>query len=249
MERFFGISYCFDKQEIYSVLDNVIRNDQSGYVCVADGVTLATSHQDAYLSSILDQSLLNVCDSGWVPLYLKSLYGIDREQYSGSDFLMDIVRSGKYKMMFLGSSEEVLSALKQRLTTINPTVDAMRFEALPFREIDNFDYPEIAHDINREQPDIVFVSLGMPKQEQFMHRLQPHISRGILIGVGAAFKFHSGLPDQKRAPRWMIKAKMEWVHRIYSEPKKQIGRCLLIVKTMPLIYREEYKRKKKQHEY
>jgi len=245
MEEYFGIKYTFGKDAIHSKIESMLDSDQKGYVCVADGVTLSMSQKNKELKKVLDESSFTVCDSGWVPLYLRLLYGIEREQYCGSDFLIDIVKAKKYRIMFLGASNSTLDALQKNLSKKNEQVVSMSFASLPFLDVKEFDYPKIAEDIKNDNPDIIFVSLGMPKQEYFMHLLLPYLEKGILIGVGAAFKFHSGLLNQKRAPQWMIKAKIEWIHRIFSEPKKQIKRCSLIIFSMPFIYLKEYKKKKK----
>lgn len=243
-ELFFGINYTFGKKNIHSGIDKIVNSGDKGYVCVADGVTLSMSHKNENLKQVLDQSSITVCDSGWVPIYLKFLYDIHREQYCGSDLLMDLVCQGKHKMMFLGSSRDTLDALKKRLSSFNSQIAYMPFCELPFLAVKDFNYEQIAIQIKEYNPDIIFISLGMPKQEFFMHSLLPYLERGVLIGVGAAFKFHSGLSHQKRAPQWMIKTKIEWVYRIFSEPKKQIKRCSLIALSMPLIYIDEYRRKK-----
>jgi N-acetylglucosaminyldiphosphoundecaprenol N-acetyl-beta-D-mannosaminyltransferase len=244
MEEYFGIQYTFGKSNIHSKIDEILQSDQKGYICVADGVTLSMSHKNKQLKKVLEESSINVCDSAWVPLYLRSLYGIEREQYCGSDFLIDIVDTKKYQLLFLGGSQATLDALQNNLSKRNEQVLSMSFSSLPFLDVKEFNYLEIAEKIKENNPDIIFISLGMPKQEFFMQALLPHLARGILIGVGAAFKFHSGLLDQKRAPQWMIKAKMEWVYRIMQEPKKQIQRCSLILFSMPLIYIKEYKNRK-----
>ncbi|MDH8700823.1 N-acetylglucosaminyldiphosphoundecaprenol N-acetyl-beta-D-mannosaminyltransferase [Dysgonomonadaceae bacterium PH5-43] len=243
-EKFFGITYTFGRENVKLKIDNILNSNSKGYVCVADGVTLAMSHKNENLKTVLDNASITVCDSGWVPLYLKSIYKIQREQYCGSDLLMDIVSQKKYKIMFIGASPKTLDALKIRLSEIDNNVSDMHFGSLPFLDVEDFDYPKIAENIKDYNPDIVFVSLGMPKQEFFMYKLSPYIDRGILIGVGAAFKFHSGLKDQKRAPQWVINAKLEWLQRIISEPKKQIKRCSLIVTSLPGIYIKEYKKRK-----
>ncbi|GHT39886.1 hypothetical protein FACS189437_04570 [Bacteroidia bacterium] len=245
MEDFFGINYTFGKDKVQAKIDELLLSRQKGYVIVADGVTLSMSHKNKALKKVLDESDMIICDSGWVPLYLRSLYHIEREQYSGSDFLMDMVQAQKYKMMFLGSSNATLQALKTRLSSIDERMAVMPFVSLPFLDVSEFNYPEIAQQINEQDPDLIFVSLGMPKQEFFMHHLSPYLNRGILIGVGAAFKFHSGLASQKRAPKWMIRLKLEWLYRLFSEPKKQIKRCSLIASSMPCIYMKEYKKKKR----
>ena len=86
----------------------------------------------------------------------------------------------------------------------------MRFETLPFRKVDEFDYQGIAQMINEDGPDIIWVSLGAPKQEMFMNRLQPYLHRGVMFGFGAIFNFNAGVGNVKRAPDWMLKLKLEW---------------------------------------
>ena len=227
------------------MLDGLIMSSQKGYVCVADGVTLAMSSRNKCLKEILTNSALTVCDSAWVPIYLKIIYGIDREQYSGSDLLEDIVSTQKYRMLFLGTNPEILTNLKYNLSKKNRIISRMTFLPLPFKNVDEFDYNGIATTITDDSPDIIFVSLGMPKQEFFMQRILPYLEKGVLIGVGAAFKFHSGLSNQRRAPQWMIKAKLEWWFRLFCEPRKQIKRCWLIISTTPRLFFNEFSKSRK----
>ena len=93
--------------------------------------------------------------------------------------------------------------------------------------------------------DIIWVALGAPKQEIFMSKLKPFLKRGVMIAVGAAFKFYSGL-EEKRAPEWMVKHHLEFVYRIFSEPKKQLKRCSWIIITLPGLLLGEWKRKRKK---
>jgi N-acetylglucosaminyldiphosphoundecaprenol N-acetyl-beta-D-mannosaminyltransferase len=244
VEKYFGISYEFDKTVVFDTIDCLVQSGHKGYVCVADGVTLSMSQNYPLLREILDEADIVTCDSGWVPLFLKWIYGIKREQLSGSELFSSILHKKKYKMMFLGTSNAILKPLRENISKIDHRILDMPFSSLPFRAVEDFNYKEIANSINIENPDIIWVALGMPKQEIFMYNLKPHLNRGVCIGVGAAFKFFSGLSGHRRAPQWMIKCKIEWIHRIFSEPKKQIGRCWLIFKTFPRLFCSEYKIKK-----
>ena len=118
----------------------------------------------------------------------------------------------------------------------------MLFCELPFRNVEDFDYPAIAKMVADDGADIIWIALGAPKQEIFMHRLEPHLSRGVMIAVGAAFKFFSG-QDVRRAPEWMVRHHLEFLHRIFSEPKKQTKRCAWILRTLPGLLWQEYRRK------
>jgi N-acetylglucosaminyldiphosphoundecaprenol N-acetyl-beta-D-mannosaminyltransferase len=142
----------------------------------------------------------------------------------------------------------VLDGLKSEMTKIDPSIANMRFEELPYCSVDDFDYEGIAAMINEEAPDIVWISLGAPKQEQFMYRLKPYLKRGVMFGVGAIFNFYSGLEHvPKRAPKWMIKLGLEWLHRLVVEPSKQSKRVSLIMKELPKAIKKEYARKKVAH--
>lgn len=145
-------------------------------------------------------------------------------------------------MFFMGTSQNTLQGLSYQLSKIDDRINEMTFYELPFCSVDNFDYPAIAELVNKDNADIIWVALGAPKQEIFMNRLKPYLNRGVMIAVGAAFKFFSGT-DVKRAPEWMVKAHLEFVYRIFSEPKKQIKRCSEIIYTLPGLLYNEWKRK------
>ena len=127
---------------------------------------------------------------------------------------------------------------------IDGRIANMTFYELPFCSVDQFDYPEIAGKVNADGADIIWVALGAPKQEIFMSKLKPYLHKGVMIAVGAAFKFYSGL-DERRAPEWMVKHHLEFVYRIFSEPKKQLKRCSWIIITLPGLLFGEWKKKQK----
>jgi bacterial polymer biosynthesis proteins, WecB/TagA/CpsF family len=239
MKKYFGIKYQFNKSAVSECIREITRTKEKGYICVADGVSLSMYQHSPQIRKVFDEASVVTCDSGWVPLFIRFIYKINYEQYSGSELFLDTIKQKVYNMMFLGADRNVLTHLQKKMSGIDERIANMTFWELPFCSPENFDYQSIADQINREGPDIIWISLGMPKQELFMYNLLPFLNKGILIGVGAAFKFHSGIKEYRRAPKWMIRLKAEWLYRIFAEPKKQLRRCLLIIKTMPgLIYRE-----------
>jgi N-acetylglucosaminyldiphosphoundecaprenol N-acetyl-beta-D-mannosaminyltransferase len=139
----------------------------------------------------------------------------------------------------LGNTEEVLSGLKTNLSQIDSKIQDMRFETLPFRNVDEFDYKHIAQMIDDDNPDIIWVSLGAPKQEIFMSKLQPYLKRGVMFGIGAAFNFNAGVGGVKRAPKWMLQLHLEWLHRAFEQPKKNIPRYWNFIKILPRLIMEE----------
>lgn len=244
MEKYFNINYEFDKSEVLRSIGRQLEKNEAGYICVADGVILTTANRDAGYLDVINGGMFAVCDSSYVPLYLKWLYGKRYAQYCGSQIFMDIVRSRKYRMIFMGTSQNTLNGLKENLKKENPDVEGMQFVELPYRAVEDFDYEGIAKEIEADGADIIWIALGAPKQEIFMSLLKPHLKRGVMIAVGAAFKFFSGT-DTRRAPQWMIDCHLEFLHRIYTEPKKQLRRCFGILSALPAILYREWRRKRR----
>lgn len=239
MNTYFNINYEFDKAEVHSQIEKV----QKGYICVADGVVLNTANRNKEYLDVVNGGMFAICDSSWVPLYLKSIYGVKYEQYCGSEIFKDIVSSRKYRMIFMGTQQATLDALQKELIVMNPDVANMKFVELPFRDVDGFDYQEIAQMIKEDGAKIIWVALGAPKQERFMNKLLPYLESGVMLGVGAVFKFYSGT-EESRCPKWIQKNHLEFVYRIIQDPKKQLKRCFWIVATLPRLYFEEVRRKR-----
>ena len=247
MNTYFNINYEFDRHTIWNEIDEQLQKEEPCYICVADGNILQMVHKDLAYREIVNGSLFSICDSSWVPVFLKRLYGVEYQQYCGSQIFEDLTGRKQYRQFFIGTSEKILSGLRTELLKKDPSVGDMTFFAPPFCKVEEFDYQAIAEMINKDNPDIIWVALGAPKQENFMHRLQPHLRRGVMIGVGAVFNFYCGLEHApQRAPQWMIDHHLEFVYRVFSEPKKQLQRCHQIIVTLPKVYREERKKNSTQ---
>ncbi len=235
----FNIKFEPDSGKVLAEIDRRVREpDNAGWICVADGNILAMVHNDLEYRKVVEGAMFSIVDSSWVPVFVKRLYGYDWKQYCGSQIFDDITRMKKYRMCFVGGSRTVLDALKSNLTEIDPAISSMKFMELPFCSVEEFDYESISAEINADSPDIIWLSLGAPKQEKFAAKLVPMLKRGVVIPVGAVFNFRSGL-GIKRAPQWMVRHHMEFVYRIFSEPGKQLRRCWLILRTYPKIYLKE----------
>lgn len=238
METFFNIRYEFDQTCVLDRLHNAIQEKCPGYICVADANILTHVHRNAEYRQTIAESMFSICDSSWVPIFLRYLYGIRRPHYCGAQIFRDVISSGRYRMAFLGSSAEILNDLRSHIISQwSPAVADMPFISLPFLPADEFDYPAIAAELKSAKIDIIWVALGAPKQEQFMQKLLPHLSHGVMIGVGAVFNFYSG--HIRRAPAWLRSLHLEFLYRIFTEPQKQIKRCSNILITLPSIFIKE----------
>ena len=248
IKQFFNINYEFDPAEVHKAIEQRLLLPGADYICVADGVILATANRVPEYLNVVNSGMFSICDSSYVPLYIKMIHGEHYHQYCGSQIFRDIVGSRKHRMLFLGTQQSVLDSLKKNISKWNPDVKDMKFIELPFCRVEKFDYESIAHQIEEDHPDIIWVALGAPKQEYFMSRLKPFLSHGVMIAVGAAFKFYSG-QEEKRAPEWVVRNHLEFLYRIVQDPKKQLRRCFGIIRELPHLFAEERKNKELQPHY
>lgn len=245
MNKYFNINFEFDRLKVHEAIAERLKQTGSDYICVSDGVILNTANRFPEYHKVINGGMFSICDSSFVPLYLRRIYGRDFLQYCGSDIMLEIVKARKYRMIFLGSNQPTLDGLKQNLVMLNPDVEGMKFIELPFCKVSQFDYREIAGTIENDGADIIFIALGAPKQEFFMSMLKPFLNHGVMIAVGAAFNFYSN-GNKKRAPQWMIRNHLEFVYRLKQEPRKQSKRCFHIIRTLPMLLYKEWRRSKKQ---
>jgi len=120
---------------------------------------------------------------------------------------------------FLGGSEECVQRLKTAFLEQNPDLQVVGTHNGYFKQVDE---PAILEEINKLAPDFIWIGLGTPKQQDWVHRNKQHIRRGIVLAVGFAFDVNAGTkPD---APAWMQRFGLTWVYRIASEPRRLLGR-------------------------
>jgi N-acetylglucosaminyldiphosphoundecaprenol N-acetyl-beta-D-mannosaminyltransferase len=177
---------------------------------------------------------VNVCDGSILAIALTIINRRRFEPYPGPDLFIDYITSHQdCNHFFLGSDGLTLKGLRDYVTALNPHIKASAFLPLPYKsDPRDFDYREIANMVDREQADIIWVSLGAPKQEQFMYYLVRHLRRGVMFGVGAAFSFYSGGPGVRRAPRLLRSLKLEWFYRVCREPNRLTYRFYRELRTM-----------------
>lgn len=249
MKKYFNINYEFDQNRVDEIILDHIANQKPGYVCSLDGNNLAVANTYPEHLRIVNEAIVNNCDSTWVPVFINWIYGTKFSNYCGTDLFIKYVRMKKFHQFFLGSTPDVLQKLKENLSKIDPQISEMHFETLPFRTVEEFDYEQIGTMINNDGPDIIWVSLGAPKQEKFMSLLLPYLKKGVMFGFGAIFNFYAEMPGLKRAPQLMVKLKLEWLYRFTQEPRKQIRRANFFLRLLPKMVIEELKNKKGKRLY
>lgn len=122
------------------------------------------------------------------------------------------------KHYYLGGSDSLLQDLVETARSKCPNISIAGTFSPPFREWTAEDRQRMIDQIAQSGANIVWVGLGCPKQERWIADNLELLPPAIYMGVGAAFAFYTG--SVKRAPRWMQKAGIEWVHRLISEPRR-----------------------------
>jgi N-acetylglucosaminyldiphosphoundecaprenol N-acetyl-beta-D-mannosaminyltransferase len=123
-----------------------------------------------------------------------------------------------WKHYLYGSTTETLDLLEKEIRGMAPDADIVGVHSPPFRELSADEHAAELEGIRASGADLVWVGLGMPKQELWMHRVKADLPGIAVLGVGAAFDFLAGAV--KQAPGWMQRAGLEWLYRLIQEPRR-----------------------------
>jgi N-acetylglucosaminyldiphosphoundecaprenol N-acetyl-beta-D-mannosaminyltransferase len=129
-----------------------------------------------------------------------------------------------WRSFFYGGAEGVPELLAAQLSERFPGLPVAGSHSPPFRPLTVEEGEAVVDRINAAEPDIVWVGLSTPKQERWMAQYRTMLTAPVLIAVGAAFDIHAGLLPQ--APRWMQRSGLEWLYRVFREPKRLWRRYL-----------------------
>ena len=240
----FNIDIEFDRSRLHQIISQCVSDGTKGYVCFVDATMLSIARKNQRCLTALQQSMANSCDGGSIAAMVNQIHHTSVRAYNGPDLFENMIGQHQYRQLLLGSTEDNFLKVKSELQKRGLPVDHLSHLSVPFASVDAFDYPSIADEINARNPDLVWVSLGAPKQELFMSNILPYIHRGVLLGVGAAINFYIGNNIQ---PHFHLGAlRFIWLDRIYREPRKQLKRVGKILITLPSLYIDELKRKRKQ---
>ena len=241
MNKYFNIYIEFDKNNIVKKINDCIEQNQKGYVCVIDGNVLATTYKQKEYQDIINGALVNTCDGSSIALLAGTIHKSKFETYTGPEIFSKYVGKN-YTQYFLGNTDENLLGLKNKFEVLGHNLTNFTFKSLPYKSVEDFDYQTIANEIQLFSPDIIWVSLGAPKQEIFISKLYPYLDKGLLFAIGAAFNLYLGDDKNRRAPKVMRRMKLEWLFRLTQEPQKQFSRIKLYLELLPRIIIEEVRK-------
>jgi N-acetylglucosaminyldiphosphoundecaprenol N-acetyl-beta-D-mannosaminyltransferase len=217
-----------DLDEAVEVVARSIPKRNGDYFCFANIHVVMEGNRSPEIKSILNNSAANFPDGMGVARALKMLGNRFVGRVRGADFMLKLCEyasENNLKVFFYGNTEETLAILSEKLKGLYPGLNIAGTISPPFRALTKEEDDAYVRQINSSGADILFVSLGAPKQERWMAEHKCRI-KAVQLGVGAAFSFLTG--KVKQAPLWMQKTYLEWLYRLPQEPKKTIYRMLLV---------------------
>jgi N-acetylglucosaminyldiphosphoundecaprenol N-acetyl-beta-D-mannosaminyltransferase len=199
-----------------------------GYVCVATVHMVMEAHDDPEFAAKVNAADLVVPD-GMPLVWMQKLQGArEASRVRGNDLTLNLCRyteDAALQVGFYGGRQEVLEAIKVRAARDFPKLNIAYAYAPPFRELTAAEDAEVVAGINEAAPDILFVGLGCPKQENWMAAHRDSV-KAVMVGVGAAFDFYAG--NLREAPKWLSNIGLEWLFRLAMEPRRLWKRYLVL---------------------
>lgn len=198
------------------------------YVVVTGMTGITEALRDrAYLQGVNSADLCAA--DGWPVMMMGRLAGhrMERRVYGPELMQTFIERTERlgFRHFFYGGAPGVADELARRFKQRCPGIEIAGTYCPPFGPVRPEEDPAVLERINSSRADVLWVGLGTPKQERWMYLRRPHLKVPVLVGVGAAFDFHTGRVPQ--APPWVRDHGFEWLFRLVAEPRRLWRRYLV----------------------
>lgn len=189
-----GIS-AVNMTQVLHLLEKQVRQRVPAYICAANVEAVVLAQRDADFRIIQNRSLLTLPDGMPLVWYARIAGESGVERVTGPDLLIELLKMSSrhgFTHYFYGDTQDTLVTIAQIVKDCFPGAVIKGMQSPPFRRLRDDEFHAAVEEINRLQPSFVWVALGCPKQEKWMAQAIPHIESGVLVGVGAAFKFLIG---------------------------------------------------------
>jgi N-acetylglucosaminyldiphosphoundecaprenol N-acetyl-beta-D-mannosaminyltransferase len=217
-----------DYDRAMAVMDELVETRERGYVCAAPVHALMEARDHPEVLDALSGSTLVVPD-GMPLVWAANLLGEDlRDRVYGPELMLrysDRCAERGYRVWLYGGRDQgSLVQLALSMRRRHSGIKIVGGYSPPFRPLTEEEERDVAQQINEARPDVLWVGIGVPKQEKWMARMRDRLDVPVMCGVGAAFDFHAGRISM--APRWMQERGLEWIYRIAQEPRRLLPRYL-----------------------
>lgn len=214
-----------------SVIEKVfelVRRGRGGYICFSTVHMVMESHDDPEFAEKVNGADYIVTD-GMPLVWMQKIQGAkNASRVRANDLMISLCETAAKNNLsvgFYGGRQEVIDAIAERAKRELPKLKIAYAFSPPFRPLTDGEDAEITAEINRAAPDILFMGLGCPKQENWMSAHRNRI-KAVMLGVGASFDFYAG--NVRESPEWMGRLGLEWLYRLTQEPKRLWRRYLIL---------------------
>jgi N-acetylglucosaminyldiphosphoundecaprenol N-acetyl-beta-D-mannosaminyltransferase len=216
-------------EETIAVVLDRLRDGQGGSVLTANLDHVRQHSQDAGVRELFDSATLVVAD-GMPLVWASRLQGTPLPgRVAGSDLVFSLTAkaAGERRRLFLlGGAPRTADRAGDALATRFPGIEVAGSHFPPFGfEADPSQLAAIANSISAASPDLVYVGLPFPKADRLISKLRPMAPAAWFLALGVSFSFVAG--DLDRAPRWMQRLGLEWLHRLAKEPRRLFRRYIM----------------------
>jgi N-acetylglucosaminyldiphosphoundecaprenol N-acetyl-beta-D-mannosaminyltransferase len=214
----------FDLIAYHVVMDTIKgwkRNGERHYVTITNPHSVMLCHRDPQMRKATEAAGMVMPDGVGIIIAAYLLGYPHNGRVTGPELMLKLCDWGRkenYRHFFYGGAAGIAEKLSHQLAEQYPSLKVAGTYCPPFRKLNEKEDADIVELINAAGPDILWVGLGAPKQEKWMANHLNKINATVMIGVGAAFDFHSG--NVGWAPPWVRKCGLEWVYRLAQEPKR-----------------------------
>ena len=206
----------------------IARRDGSHWVALTSSHGIVEGFKYPQFKEILKSASLSLPDGKWTGRFAGWRRGCAPRQIRGADLLKKfclVSNKEGYGNFFYGDTEEVLQDLTSELRKQFPALNIAGTYSPPFRELTSEEDTRIMNLINQAAPDVLWVGLGLPKQERWIYEHLDRLRVPVVVAVGAAFKFVSG--NVKCSPSWVSNWGLEWAWRFLHEPRRLWHRVVI----------------------
>jgi len=212
-------SCCTFENIMESIEDAIEKNDCGHTISITNTESAYYAGKKSTHFDYIQKADFSCCDGVGV-VAAGRIIGKEIPRLHGPDLMAKCCEYGVakgWRHFFYGGREGVPELLSQKLTEKFPGMITAGSYSPPFRPLTAEEDREIVELINRAEPDILWVGLGLLKQEKWIAEHRDRLNVPWMVGVGAAFDFHAG--TIKRAPVFFQKVGLEWAYRLVFEPR------------------------------
>jgi N-acetylglucosaminyldiphosphoundecaprenol N-acetyl-beta-D-mannosaminyltransferase len=209
------------------IADDIVLRSSPSYICVTGVHGVMEAQDSAELMSALNHAAMTLPD-GMPMTWVGHLQGYSHmDRVFGPDFMLEMCRLSverKYRHFLYGGEPGVVEDLKLALEKKVPGVQIVGTFTPPFRDLTTEEVCILKEELEQCRADVMWIGISTPRQECFMAHHVNRLKVPLMVGVGAAFDYHTGR-IRDCAP-WIKRAGLQWLHRLLQDPRRLWRRYL-----------------------